>query len=175
MSGLRSSARDRPAPTRLRQRRGKRVDLRRVQPEAEDRLCQSNGGGDAIDDGGAEFGGETLGHPGHAAAAQDQHVRPGVDAGPSLLDEAGQGQFVITLELEDAQVRRTNRCASRQRAREPVLILDLGDPLVNRLMLFDSLSMEFSEVKIDRNPNCPVCGDSPTITQYIDYVEFCAR
>ena len=41
--------------------------------------------------------------------------------------------------------------------------------------LFDALYTEFSEVKIERNPNCPVCGDSPTITEYIDYVEFCTR
>ena len=47
-----------------------------------------------------------------------------------------------------------------------------GDPLVRRLVLFDALHTEFDEVKIPRNPNCPVCGDHPTITEYIDYVEF---
>ena len=50
-----------------------------------------------------------------------------------------------------------------------------GDPLVRRLVLFDALHTEFDEVKIPRNPNCPVCGDHPTITEYIDYVEFCSR
>ena len=50
-----------------------------------------------------------------------------------------------------------------------------GDPLVGRLVLFDALHTEFDEVKIPRNPNCPVCGDHPTITEYIDYVEFCSR
>jgi adenylyltransferase/sulfurtransferase len=55
------------------------------------------------------------------------------------------------------------------------LAADIGEPLVGRLLLFDAQYTEFSEVKIDRNPNCPVCGDSPTITEYIDYVEFCAR
>jgi molybdopterin/thiamine biosynthesis adenylyltransferase len=55
------------------------------------------------------------------------------------------------------------------------LAAGIGEPLIGRLLLFDALYTEFSEVKIDRNPNCPVCGDSPTITQYIDYVEFCAR
>jgi len=53
------------------------------------------------------------------------------------------------------------------------LILNLGDPLVNRLMLFDSLSMEFREVKIPRDPNCPLCGDNPTIHELIDYEAFC--
>jgi molybdopterin/thiamine biosynthesis adenylyltransferase len=53
------------------------------------------------------------------------------------------------------------------------LILNLGDPLVNRLMLFDSLSMEFSEVRIPRDPDCPLCGDNPTIHELIDYEAFC--
>jgi sulfur-carrier protein adenylyltransferase/sulfurtransferase len=54
------------------------------------------------------------------------------------------------------------------------LALDVGDPLVGRLMLFDALSASFTEVAIRRDPECPVCGDDPTITEYIDYVEFCA-
>jgi molybdopterin/thiamine biosynthesis adenylyltransferase/rhodanese-related sulfurtransferase len=54
------------------------------------------------------------------------------------------------------------------------LALDVGDPLVGRLMLFDALSASFTEVAIRRDPECPVCGDNPTITEYIDYVEFCA-
>ena len=49
-----------------------------------------------------------------------------------------------------------------------------GDPLIGRLLLFDALATEFQEVKIRRNPECPVCGDHPTITEYIDYVEFCS-
>jgi sulfur-carrier protein adenylyltransferase/sulfurtransferase len=55
------------------------------------------------------------------------------------------------------------------------LAAGIGEPLIGRLLLFDALYTEFSEVKIERNPNCPVCGESPTITEYIDYVEFCAR
>jgi molybdopterin/thiamine biosynthesis adenylyltransferase/rhodanese-related sulfurtransferase len=50
----------------------------------------------------------------------------------------------------------------------------IGDPLVGRLLLFDALGTEFDEVRIKRNPDCPVCGDHPTITEYVDYVEFCA-
>ncbi|HVV59929.1 MAG TPA: molybdopterin-synthase adenylyltransferase MoeB [Gaiellaceae bacterium] len=54
------------------------------------------------------------------------------------------------------------------------LAAGIGDPLVGRLLLFDALSTEFNEVKIERNPDCPVCGTHPTITEYVDYVEFCA-
>ncbi len=53
------------------------------------------------------------------------------------------------------------------------LILGEGEPLVGRLLIFDALAMEFSEVKIRRDPNCPVCGDNPTITELIDYDAFC--
>jgi sulfur-carrier protein adenylyltransferase/sulfurtransferase len=55
------------------------------------------------------------------------------------------------------------------------LAAGIGEPLVGRLLLFDALSTEFSDVKIERRTDCPVCGDHPTITSYIDYVEFCAR
>jgi adenylyltransferase/sulfurtransferase len=53
------------------------------------------------------------------------------------------------------------------------LILDEGTTLVNRLLLFDSLAMEFREVRLRRDPECPVCGDEPTITELIDYEAFC--
>src|SRR5438477_9923321 len=55
------------------------------------------------------------------------------------------------------------------------LAAGIGEPLVGRLLLFDALATEVSEVKIERRADCPVCGDHPTITEYIDYVEFCAR
>ena len=55
------------------------------------------------------------------------------------------------------------------------LALDIGEPLIGRLLLFDALATEFTEVRIKRNPDCPVCGEHPTITEYIDYVEFCTR
>ncbi len=54
------------------------------------------------------------------------------------------------------------------------LALGIGEPLVGRLLLFDALAGEFNEVRIRRDPDCPVCGEHPTITDYIDYVEFCA-
>jgi sulfur-carrier protein adenylyltransferase/sulfurtransferase len=53
------------------------------------------------------------------------------------------------------------------------LSLGIGDTLAGRLLLFDALAAEFSEVTLRRDPNCPVCGEHPTITEYIDYVEFC--
>jgi sulfur-carrier protein adenylyltransferase/sulfurtransferase len=54
------------------------------------------------------------------------------------------------------------------------LCLGIGEPLAGRLLLFDALSAEFNDVTLRRDPNCPVCGEHPTITEYIDYVEFCA-
>jgi sulfur-carrier protein adenylyltransferase/sulfurtransferase len=53
------------------------------------------------------------------------------------------------------------------------LILQRGDSLAGRLLLFDALGTTLDEVTVRRNPDCPVCGDHPTITEYIDYVEFC--
>ena len=54
------------------------------------------------------------------------------------------------------------------------LALGVGESLAGRLLLFDALSTDFSEVLLRRDPDCPVCGEHPTITEYIDYVEFCA-
>jgi adenylyltransferase/sulfurtransferase len=53
------------------------------------------------------------------------------------------------------------------------LILGIGKPLVDRLMLYDSLRMNFKEVKIRRNPQCELCGDAPTIKELVDYEAFC--
>jgi sulfur-carrier protein adenylyltransferase/sulfurtransferase len=54
------------------------------------------------------------------------------------------------------------------------LALGIGEPLVGRLLMFDALAGTFTEISLRRDPDCPVCGDNPTITEYIDYVEFCA-
>jgi molybdopterin/thiamine biosynthesis adenylyltransferase/rhodanese-related sulfurtransferase/molybdopterin converting factor small subunit len=53
------------------------------------------------------------------------------------------------------------------------LILGIGEPLVGRLLLYDALAMRFRELKLRKNPECPVCGDRPTITKLIDYQQFC--
>src|SRR5882762_6930740 len=53
------------------------------------------------------------------------------------------------------------------------LILGIGEPLVGRLLLYDALAMRFRELKLRRNPECPVCGDHPTIHELIDYQQFC--
>jgi molybdopterin/thiamine biosynthesis adenylyltransferase/rhodanese-related sulfurtransferase len=54
------------------------------------------------------------------------------------------------------------------------LLLGIGEPLVGRYLLFDALDETFREVKLRRDPLCPVCGEHPTITEYIDYEGFCA-
>src|SRR6266702_1820148 len=48
-----------------------------------------------------------------------------------------------------------------------------GDPLIGRLLLVDALGMKFRELKLRKNPDCPVCGKHPSITKLIDYNEFC--
>ncbi len=53
------------------------------------------------------------------------------------------------------------------------LILGIGETLVGRLVLYDALAMRFRELKLRRNPECPVCGDHPTIHELIDYHQFC--
>ncbi len=53
------------------------------------------------------------------------------------------------------------------------LILGAGEPLKGRLLLYDALGMRFRELKLRRDRNCPVCGDHPTVTKLIDYLEFC--
>jgi len=54
------------------------------------------------------------------------------------------------------------------------VLLGVGESLANRLLLFDALQGEVRALRWSRNPACPVCGDAPTITEYVDYVEFCA-
>ena len=53
------------------------------------------------------------------------------------------------------------------------LILGVGEPLINRFMIYDALRMKFRELKLRRDPECPVCGDAPTVTELIDYEQFC--
>ena len=53
------------------------------------------------------------------------------------------------------------------------LITGIGEPLVGRLMIYDALDMTYRQVKVRKDPECPVCGKNPTITELIDYEEFC--
>ena len=53
------------------------------------------------------------------------------------------------------------------------VILGAEGILLNRLLLFDAWKMKFRELKLKKNPNCPLCGDNPTITELVDYEEFC--
>lgn len=53
------------------------------------------------------------------------------------------------------------------------LLTGLGSPLIGRLLLYDALAMEFNEFQLRKDPACPVCGESPTVTELIDYQGFC--
>ena len=53
------------------------------------------------------------------------------------------------------------------------LILKIGEPLIGRLLLVDALGMSFRTLKLRKNPDCPVCGTHPTVTELIDYDQFC--
>ena len=53
------------------------------------------------------------------------------------------------------------------------LILDEGDPLIGRLLLYDAMKMNFKEVRVRKDPECVLCGDNPSVTELIDYKAFC--
>jgi adenylyltransferase/sulfurtransferase len=53
------------------------------------------------------------------------------------------------------------------------LVLGVGESLVGRLLIFDALSMKFKEMKLRKDPACPICGDNPSINELIDYEQFC--
>lgn len=53
------------------------------------------------------------------------------------------------------------------------LIIGVGEPLINRFMIYDALRMKFRELKLRKDPDCPVCGETPTVTELIDYEQFC--
>ena len=53
------------------------------------------------------------------------------------------------------------------------LILGIGEPLIGRFLVFDALRMKFRELKLRKDPECPVCGANPTVTELIDYEQFC--
>jgi molybdopterin/thiamine biosynthesis adenylyltransferase/rhodanese-related sulfurtransferase len=55
------------------------------------------------------------------------------------------------------------------------LIIGQGDPLIGRLLLFDALKMKFKELKLRKDPKCPLCGPAPTVTELIDYQFFCGE
>ena len=53
------------------------------------------------------------------------------------------------------------------------LLAGLGDPLVGRMQIYDALEARWTTVKVNKDPDCPVCGETPTVTELIDYEEFC--
>jgi adenylyltransferase/sulfurtransferase len=62
---------------------------------------------------------------------------------------------------------------SIQAAEAIKLVTGIGNPLVGRLLIFDALEMDFQTVKLRWDADCPVCGKSPTVTELIDYEQFC--
>jgi adenylyltransferase/sulfurtransferase len=67
----------------------------------------------------------------------------------------------------------TGTMGSLQATEVVKVILGIGEPLIGRLLLVDALSMEFRVVRTRRNPECPLCGDTPSVTELIDYDVFC--
>ena len=63
--------------------------------------------------------------------------------------------------------------AAVQAAEAIKLVVGMGDPVVGRLLLHDALSQRWDTLQVERNPDCPLCGDHPTITELIDYEQFC--
>jgi molybdopterin/thiamine biosynthesis adenylyltransferase/rhodanese-related sulfurtransferase len=63
--------------------------------------------------------------------------------------------------------------ASIQTTEAIKLLTGVGEPLVGRLMVYDALEMTYRQIKVRKDPNCPLCGENPTITELIDYEEFC--
>jgi adenylyltransferase/sulfurtransferase len=53
------------------------------------------------------------------------------------------------------------------------LLTGIGNPLIGRLMLYDALAMEWNEFRLKKDPDCPICGTQPSITELIDYQGFC--
>ncbi len=53
------------------------------------------------------------------------------------------------------------------------VLLGIGEPLIGRLLIYDALGMTFRQLNVRKNPECPICGDNPTISELIDYEEFC--
>ena len=53
------------------------------------------------------------------------------------------------------------------------LLLEIGEPMIGKLLLFDALDMSFEELRLKKNPNCRVCSERPSVTELIDYEEFC--
>ncbi len=53
------------------------------------------------------------------------------------------------------------------------LLLGIGQPMIGRMLIYDALEMDFMELKVQKNADCPVCGANPTVTELIDYEQFC--
>ncbi len=103
----------------------------------------------------------TVFHPGHGPCYRCLFPQP---PPPELAPSCAEGGVLGVL---------PGIIGSIQASETLKLLLDRGDSLAGRLLRFDALSTTLDEVSVKRNPDCPVCGDAPTITEYVDYVEFC--
>ncbi len=83
---------------------------------------------------------------------------------PGLVPSCAEGGVLGILPGTIGQIQATEAVK---------LILGIGEPLVGRLLLYDALGMRFRELKLRKNPECPVCGEHPTVTKLIDYQQFC--
>src|SRR5215212_4210900 len=83
---------------------------------------------------------------------------------PGLVPSCAEGGVLGILSVAIGTIQATETVK---------LILGIGEPLIGRLLLYDALGMSFREMKLRKNPNCPVCGKNPTVTELIDYQEFC--
>jgi adenylyltransferase/sulfurtransferase len=55
------------------------------------------------------------------------------------------------------------------------IVIGQGDPLIGRLLMYDALTQRFREMKIRKDPGCPLCGEKPTVKELIDYEWFCSK
>ena len=102
----------------------------------------------------------------------DLRVERDVDGVGRIVLDRPEAKNALTIGMRDGIID-----AIREFRVDPlvrvVLITGEGDSLVGRLLLYDALHMDFQEVKIRWDADCPVCGKEPTITELIDYEQFC--
>ena len=99
-------------------------------------------------------------------------------AGRPVLPLPASGTAAARARAELRRSRRARRAcrASSARSRRPKrskLILGIGEPLIGRFLVYDALRMRFRELRLPKDPDCPICGDRPTITALREYEAYC--
>jgi sulfur-carrier protein adenylyltransferase/sulfurtransferase len=92
---------------------------------------------------------------------------PGPTAESHFRDEE------VAVMVEEAAAAGLSVMAHAQATEGIKLLTGIGDPMIGRLGLYDALDQQWTYVKVNKDPNCPVCGENPTVTELIDYEEFC--